>query len=135
MSFGISRYDKNYDWELVRLCTHKDYKVVGGAERLFKHFINEHLGNIVSYCDNGKFDGEVYKRLGFEMVKYGQPAKHWYKSGIHILNSLLVQRGYDQLFGTSYGKGTSNDELMKQNKFVEIYDSGQTKWVWEIGNR
>lgn len=131
MSFGQSRYDKKYDWELVRLCTHKDYKVVGGAERLFKHFTKEHSGSIVSYCDNGKFDGNIYKRLGFEMVKYGQPAKHWYKKGMHILNSLLVQRGYDQLFRTSYGKGISNDELMRQNKFVEVYDSGQTKWIWK----
>ena len=29
---------------------------------------------------------------------------------IFIIDNLLRQRGFDQLFGTNYGKGTSNEK-------------------------
>ena len=41
-----------------------------------------------------------------------------------------MQRGYDQLFKTNYGKGSSNEELMKLHGFVEIYDCGQSTYIY-----
>ena len=38
MTFGKPRYNKNYQWELLRLCTNSDYNVLGGASKLFKNF-------------------------------------------------------------------------------------------------
>lgn len=131
MTFGKSRYNKNYEWELLRLCTHKDYKVVGGAEKLFKHFIEViSPKSIISYCDFSKFTGEVYDRLGFKQKGIAKPSKHWCKGSNHITDNLLRQRGYDQLFGTNYGKGTSNEELMIENSWLPIYDCGQLTFIW-----
>lgn len=133
MTFGKPRYNKKYEWELHRLCTHHKYIVVGGAERLFKYFINNHNpSSIISYCDNSKFKGDIYKELGFIMKNPGSPSKHWYndKLKLHVTDNLLRQRGFDQLFNTEYGKGISNEQLMRDNKFVEIYDAGQSTWVW-----
>lgn len=131
MTFGKPRYNKNYEYELLRLCSHKDYKIVGGAKRLFKYFMKNYKPNsIISYCDNSKFNGDVYKDLGFEMKEYGSPSKHWYNGEKHITDNLLRQRGFDQLFNTNYGKGTSNKELMIKHNFVEIYDAGQSTYIW-----
>lgn len=133
MTFGRPRYNKNYEWELLRLCSHKDYKVVGGSEKLFKHFVRErNPKNIISYCDNSKFSGDVYKRLGFILKTKGSPSCNWSKGKERITNNLLMQRGYDQLFGTSYGKGTSNKDLMIQNGWKEVYDCGQSTWVYNL---
>lgn len=134
MAFGKPRYNKKYEWELLRLCSHSDYNIIGGANRLFTHFLIDYKPkSIISYCDNSKFDGTVYKWLEFELLDYGKPSKHWYntKTKQHITDNLLRQRGFDQLFGTNYGKGTSNKELMIENGFVEIYDSGQSTYVYE----
>lgn len=134
ITFGKPRYNKNYEYELLRLCTLSDYKVIGGSQKLFSYFINHYTPtSIISYCDNSKFTGEVYGRLGFELKSYGAPSKHWYnmKTKKHITDNLLRQRGFDQLFGTSYGKGTSNDQLMLDNGFVEVYDCGQSIYVWK----
>ncbi len=132
MTFGKPRYNKNYEYELLRLCTHKDYKVVGGAEKLFKHFINIiSPESIISYCDFSKFTGEVYDRLGFKKQGIAIPSKHWVKGARHITDNLLRQRGYDQLFNTNYGKGTSNEELMLKNGWLPIYDCGQLTFVWK----
>ena len=134
MTFGKSRYNKKYEWELLRLCSHCDYQIVGGTEKIFVKFLNNYNAkSIVSYCDNSKFDGNVYEKLGFKLLDYGKPSKHWYnvKTKQHITDNLLRQRGFDQLFGTNYGKGTSNKNLMLENGFVEIYDSGQSTYLYE----
>ncbi|MDY5929934.1 MAG: hypothetical protein SPJ27_07860, partial [Candidatus Onthovivens sp.] len=131
MTFGKPRYNKNYEWELLRLCSHKDYKIIGGTERLFKHFLKEYNPqNMISYCDNAKFSGEVYKRLGMLLESKGSPYCVWSKNNEKITSNLLMQRGYDQLFGTNYGKGTSNKDLMIQNGWREVYDCGQSVYIW-----
>lgn len=131
MTFGKPRYNKNYEWELLRLCTKAEYKVVGGAERLFKHFIEmQNPDSIISYCDFSKFGGDVYGRLGFKQRGKPKPSKHWSRGEEHITDNLLRQRGYDQLFNTNYGKGTSNEELMLENGWLPIYDCGQLTFIW-----
>lgn len=134
MTFGKPRYNKKYEWELLRLCSHSDYNIIGGANKLFTHFlIDYNPQTIISYCDNSKFDGDVYKVLGFKLLDYGKPSKHWYnmKTKQHITDNLLRQRGFDQLFKTNYGKGISNRDLMIENGFVEVYDSGQSIYLFE----
>lgn len=132
MTFGKPRYNKNYEHELLRLCTKAEYKVTGGAEKLFKYFINTYNPkNIISYCDLSKFSGEVYNRLGFKQKGKVSLNKHWSKDDKHITDNLLRQRGFDQLFNTSYGKGTSNEELMIKDGWLPIYDCGQLTFIWE----
>lgn len=134
MTFGKPRYNPKYEWELLRLCSKNEYTIIGGASRLFEKFLNEcKPNNIISYCDNSKFNGEVYKNIGFKLLDYGKPSKHWYnmKTKQHITDNLLRQRGFDQLFKTNYGKGTSNEQLMIQNGFVEIFDCGQSVYKYE----
>lgn len=138
MTFGKPRFNKNYEWELIRLCTRPEWFVVGGAERLLKHF--RELANpksIISYCDKSKFSGEVYTRLGFTLKSSGLPSRHWYntKTGVHVTDNGLRMKGFDKLFGKeygTYGKGTSNEDLMRQHGFVEIWDAGQAVYAWRI---
>lgn len=133
MTFGKPRYNKNYQWELLRLCTYPDYIIVGGTERLFKHFIKTYNPeSIISYCDYSKFTGDVYERLGFSQVNKPQPREHWnkHKTSQHITAALLLQKGYDNIFNTNYGKGTDNKELMLKNGWLPIYDCGQLNFIW-----
>ena len=131
MTFGKPRYNKNYEYELLRLCTLNHLLIVGGAEKLFAHFIKNYSPkSIISYCDNSKFTVSVYYKLNFDLISFGTPSKHWFnlKTKQHITDNLLRQRGFDQLFGTAYGKGTSNHDLMIQHGFVEVYDCGQSSF-------
>ena len=137
MTFGKPRYNKNYEYELIRLCTKFGYDVVGGASKLFKYFLdNYNPQSILSYCDNSKFDGKIYEILGFKLKSIGVPSRHWYnyKDSTHITDNLLRQRGFDQIFGVNFGKGISNEELMRSYGFIEIYDAWQSLWVYEINN-
>ena len=131
MTFGKPRYNKNYKWELLRLCSNNDYYVIGGASKLFQYFRNSHLDeSIISYCDLSKFSGKVYENLGFKLKSTNKPSKHRFYSykKVHITDNLLRQQGFDRLFDANYGKGTSNEELMIEHGFVPVYDCGQQTW-------
>ncbi len=131
MTFGKPRYNKNYEWELLRLCTKGEYFIVGGSEKLFRNFLKiQNPNSIISYCDLSKFDGNVYEKLGFLKIGTPKPSKHWYGKKKHITDNLLRQRGFDQLFGTNYGKGSNNEELMLQHGFLPVYDCGQATYIW-----
>lgn len=130
-TFGKPRYNKNYQWELLRLCTHCEYKVVGGASKLFSHFVkNNNPQSIISYCDRSKFTGDVYERIGMKLDKVTEPNKIWSKSDMRITNNLLLSRGYDQLFNTDFGKGASNEQLMIADGWLPVYDCGQYRFIW-----
>lgn len=134
MTFGKPRYNNKYQYELLRLCTKPNYIVIGGANKLFKYFINTYNPeSIISYCDNSKFNGNVYIKLGMQLKTYGKPCKHWYNitTHKHFTDNLVRQRGFSQLHNDKvHIKGESNDKLMIQAGYVEIWDCGQSTYVW-----
>lgn len=131
MTFGKSRFNKSCEYELLRYCSH--YNVIGGAEKLFKYFVDTYKpDSIVSYCDTSKFSGKVYDMLGFTLSKKNSPRKHWYsmKEKRHITDGLLLSQGYDRLFKENHGKGTSNEELILGRGYLPVYDCGQSTYIW-----
>ena len=135
MTFGKSRFNKNCEYELLRYCA--SHNVVGGAEKLFKYFVDNYKPNsIVSYCDTSKFSGKVYDMLGFKIDTINSPSCHWYsvKENRHITDNLLRMQGYDRLFKESHGKGTSNEELILARGYLPVYDCGQSTYIWRNDN-
>ena len=60
-----------------------------------------------------------------QFVKNTPPQEIWSLEKNKITANLLRQRGYDQLFNTNYGKGSSNEELMLDHGWLPVYDCGQ----------
>lgn len=132
MTFGKPRYNNKYNFELLRLCTRSEYRIIGGASKLFKHFRLDHPNSsVISYCDLAKFHGDVYETIGMQLAYITEPNKIWSKDDKKITQNLLNQRGYDQLFGANYGKGTSNEQLMLDNGWLPVYDCGQAVYVYD----
>ena len=135
MTFGNPRYNKKYDYELLRLCTKFGYEVIGGASKLFsfatKYF---EISNIISYCDYSKFNGLVYSRMGMELSKITPPQEVWSREDKFVSANLLRDRGYDQLFGKDYGKGESNELLMLTNGWLPVFDCGQKVFEYKVDN-
>lgn len=133
MSFGKPRYNKKYQYELLRFCMAQD--VIGGAEKLFAQFLRDYKPtSIISYCDLSKFEGNVYQKLGFSLLRTAV-SKHWYSPRLkkHVTDNLLRAQGFDRLLGSvygCYGHGTDNESLMLEHGFVEIYDAGQATYIY-----
>ena len=132
MSFSKPRYNKNYQYELLRLCTKYGYSIIGGANKLMKVFIAHYNPkSIISYCNLDKFTGDVYEKIGFKLLKNTGPQHIWCNKDMkHFTQSSLNWIGADKMIGTNYGKGTDNEEIVKQYGYVSIYNCGLA--VYEI---
>lgn len=137
MTFGKPRYNKNYQWELIRYCSKA--KVIGGAEKLFKTFINlQDPASVISYCDLSKFTGDTYLKLNFKLLRKSSPSKHWYnvRTKEHYTDALLRKQGFSRLINHCDAKDDSlptnnNRDLMIGAGFVEVFDCGQATYIWQ----
>lgn len=130
MTFGVPRFDNNYDYELIRLCFNNCYSVVGGAEKLFKSFIDTFdKVSVVSYCDITKFGGNVYKRLSFKIDSVTSPNYVWCGRDNKILTRYQTQK--HKLLELGIGEETqSESEIMENLGYFKIYNSGNIKYIY-----
>lgn len=126
MTFGKPRFDKSYTWELLRLCSKKDWLVVGGKSKLIGYFLDNYAGSVMSYNNNNisTTDGKVIPNFGL-----------WFnpKSKKTFNNSTLLAKGASRLIGdvnfSKYPQQTSNEEIMLAEGYLPFYDCGSCKEV------
>lgn len=128
MTFGASRYDKTFQYELIRL-TYSDTHVVGGTEKMFEYFIKNYTPeSIVVYCDRAKFTGNSYKRLGFTFSEHTIPEYTWVHRN-EVLNKTMTQKHC--LIQKELGKDDmTEDEIMESRNYKKVYDCGNDKYIW-----
>lgn len=128
MSFGKPRYNNKFDWELLRLCTKKDYQVYGGASKLFKYFTGRVSGRIISYCNESIFTGKVYESLGFTYLGYCN-SYHYEKDGIKYNRMMFQKRKclerWPQYVGTDY-----TERMIMEEQGYERVQERQGTWVY-----
>lgn len=133
MTFGKPRFNKEYQWELHRLAYKNGVIVVGGADRLFKHFIKENNpSSIISYCDISKFDGHVYPRLGFKVTlsDITEPNYMWVDSHTNIALPRYKTMKHKLL---AAGLGTpdmTENDIMESLGYTKVYDCGNLRFTW-----
>lgn len=128
MSFGKARYNKD-GYELIRYCSIGT--VVGGADKLFKHFVKRHQPTkIISYANRCWSNGDLYKKLGFtDITVNDRNIGYWYvrqQTRYHrstFTKSRLVKLGYDPAL--------TEEQIMEQEGFHKIYDCGNYKFEWK----
>lgn len=130
MTFGWRRTNNKREYELIRFCNKKNVNIVGGASKLFKHFLSMNLTNeIVSYADISMFNGGLYKELGFINNGLSKPNYFWVVDGVrkHRYNfskRKLVKKGYDA--------NKTEVEIMHDLGYWRVYSTGQERWVYNL---
>ena len=130
MTFGKSRMNKSYQWELLRLCSKLNTKVVGGSSRLFKFFIKAHLKDgekIISYCDLSKFQGEVYRKLGFSYLRDSNP-NYFYTTGKTLESRVSYQKHKLPKILDHFDPNLTEIQNMFNNGYRVIFDCGNGVW-------
>jgi hypothetical protein len=131
MTFGKNRFKKNSnEFELVRFCNKLNTNVVGGASKLFKHFLknyNEECKDIISFSDRRFFNGSLYSMLGFDFESYTSPSYIYWKDN-RILNRMSCQKHKLHKLLDNFNPELSEYENMKMNGYRRVWDCGNTKW-------
>lgn len=134
MTFGKPRFNSQYEYELVRMCFKPKVSVVGGAQKMFKHFLDVYKPKqILTYSDISKFTGGVYKKMGMKLVQDNYmtvPNYVWVRpQDSSFLNRYQTTK--QKLIDSGLGSDdqTEND-IMTWSGYVKVYDCGQLKYEY-----
>jgi hypothetical protein len=136
MTLGKSRFDKDCQYELLRLCYSQGLTVVGGASKLFSRFIKDHNPeSVISYSDRSQNLGTVYQQLNFKFSHTSPPAYHYTKDLITIESRIKYQKHKLKNLLLEFDPGLSEWENMVNNGYNRIWDCGNDVWKWAVDSR
>lgn len=129
MTFGPGRYSKDV-MELLRYCTVPDVSVVGGASKLFTHYLREHNPeSVVSFADRRwSGNGAFYEKLGFTLEGVTEPS-YYYVVGDSLANRMQYQK--HKLVEAGFDATKTEHEIMFERHIYRIYDCGNYKYVYK----
>ena len=115
-------------FELMRFCNRLDTSVVGGASRLFRHFLNSQMpSKVISYADKRWSTGGLYRQLGFNHLGDTVP-NYYYIVGdrreyrFKWRKDILVSMGHDP--------SKTEVEIMRGLNHHRIFDKGSMRFEW-----
>ena len=125
MTFGKPRFNKKYDFELIRFSSKLGYQIIGGSSKLLRYFIRKHLNSsIISYADRKYSKGKMYESLGFKLVGSSNPNYFWVKGNIVLSRYQCQKHKLSKILGDKFDVNLSETENMILNGFYKIYDCG-----------
>lgn len=130
LTFSKSRYNKRYDWEIIRFVNKKGYNVIGGFSKLLKYFRNNYSGSIITYSDRRLFDGKVYEKNDFKKLNPSKQS-YFYTDYTHRYNRQQFQKHKLKNLLESYDSSLTEWENMQLNGWDRIWDCGNNVFILE----
>lgn len=126
-SFGKSRFNKNFEWECIRMTVHPELKVIGGASKLFSNFLKNNTGGLITYADLRFGNGKVYEYCGLKYKGKTEP-NYWY----------FHKKDMTKLYSrVAFQKHKLEDKLEKfdpnKTEYENMLINGWDR-IWDCGN-
>ena len=140
---GVILEKNENEIELKRLAFKDDTRIQGGASKIIKNIFKYYPNceTIITFSDNDLGTGNVYKKIGFELIEENKGSIVWSndKKNKYIKNLSLVKQGADRLLKNfpdyqPVGQGPdlpSNQEIVQSYGFLPVYDCGYRKWIYK----
>jgi transposase len=120
ISIGKSRYNKNFQYETIRMTTKKNTLVVGGVSKLYK---NMNVGSCITYTDNRYGEGKSYLSAGFTLSHISKPNYfYFHKSNTNTLYSR-----------NKFQKHKIPGVDINKSEYQNMLDLGYDR-IWDCGN-
>lgn len=135
MTFGRSRFSKGHEFELLRFANKLNTSVVGGASRLFKHFIKTIKPNsIITYSDKRWNTGELYSILGFTYSHTSSPNYFYFhkNNNLKLLSRQSFQKHKLESKLGVFDPNMTEWENMAANGYDRIWDCGNDVYSWTV---
>ena len=136
MTFGKVRYSTGM--ELIRYACKDGISVIGGASKLFKHFLSDTgCAEVLTYSDNNYFLGSVYPKLGFTFDGYTQLSYYWYLHKKYYSREKcqpkILKEKYPDLYNPE-ARSIENDIMLKLGG-SKVYMCGNSRWVYRCESK
>jgi hypothetical protein len=133
LSMGKSRFDKEYEWEVLRFCTKVNNIVIGGFSKLYKYFLSVYKPeNVISYVDRRYGSGNFYTKFGFKYIGTSPPS-YFYTKTNRRENRMKYQKHMLSEKLETYDPILTEWENMQLNGYDRIWDCGNHVYIWESG--
>jgi len=133
MTFGKSRYNKKYQYEMHRFCNKLNHRIIGGASKLWSYFIRKYQPNtVITYADRRYSVGSLYEKIGFKKINESQPNYFYLERGKSTLISRIkFQKHKLKNELTIFDESLTEWENMQVNGYDRIWDCGNYVFGWE----
>lgn len=130
MSFGRPRFSDKADWEIVRFANALNTTVVGGASRLWKHFVKEcKPKSVITYADLRISQGQLYKTLGFKLSHVSDPNYTWSTNSLNVVSRYMTQRKHLPTLLKKFDPALSVSKNMELNGWSRLWDAGNLVFI------
>lgn len=132
LTLSASRFSKKHQYEIYRFCNKLNTTVVGGASKLFKHFIDtRNPSSVITYSDNRFGEGKLYEKLGFRYTHSSAPNYSYFKRGsVELHSRVKFQKHKLEKLLDIFDPELSEWQNMQQNGYDRIWDCGNRVWEW-----
>lgn len=126
LTLGKPRFNHDYEYEIIRMCTKSGVKIVGGAEKMFSYFLyNYKSSSVLTYSDISKFTGNIYTKLGFKVDRISEPNYVWIEPYKNIVLSRYKTQKHKLLKSIpDIDDSKSETEIMNDLGYIRVYDCG-----------
>jgi len=127
MTFCKSRLSKQFEYELLRMCSKINYNVQGGFSKMLNFFEkNNNPKSLVSYANRRWSTGSVYVCNGFTFSHNSDPTMAWFTVKSMKLESRFKFQKHklSNIDGFVFNPTHTAQENMFDNNYRIIYDSG-----------
>jgi len=119
-----------YEWEITRFANKLDTTVVGGASRLFKHFLKQNdPDSILTYADRRYSIGSLYEKLGFSLDGITNP-NYTYTDKDVVFSRQQFQKHKLKDKLDVFDPGLTEAENMFNNGYRRMWDAGHYRFLW-----
>ena len=138
MTFGKlhkSKYikDTKDSWEILNMCTKINTKVIDWYSSVLNKFIDEYNPMyILASSDRSYSSGKEYKSIGFSCIDITAPRCIWVDINTDIQYYDYETRKcnlHKLLDGIDIDETKTERELLEENGFVMVFDSGKDIWM------
>jgi hypothetical protein len=131
MVFGKSRFNKKYEYELLRFCNKLNTVVIGAASKIMKYFKKEYCKNsisVISYADRRYSNGSLYESLNMEFKGNSSP-NYFYITKGSLESRMKYQKHKLAKILEKFNPDESEYQNMLNNGIDRIWDSGNKIYV------
>ena len=133
MTFGKPRFNKEYDYELLRFCNTLNTSVMGGASKLLSYFIkNYNPKSILSYANLRWSMGNLYEKLGFTLISQSSPNYFYFNNDLILHSRIEFQKHKLKDKLENYNPDLTESENMYNNGYRKIYDCGNLVYEMKL---
>lgn len=138
-AMSFSRSKNKDEWLLQKYCVKFGVTILGGANKLIKHFKKEtNPVSITAHSDCCYFNGNIFDKLGFIFKGYSKNDYYWFYNGEYIEKDecveTILKKKYPELYALAIKEKEIpiEDFIMRKLKFYKIERIGLKIWKLDV---